>query len=251
MTNLLTIGNDPKTIKGEKRGVKTAILYLAPVRLAGGQNVCPFATAGCAAACLNTAGRGAFTATQEARIRRTRLYLNNRGAFMAQLVNEIRKFVVSCERKGFQPAVRLNGTSDIVWERVKIPGLDVDVIRHFPEVQFYDYTKWSPGQRLAKGPLPRNYTLTYSLNEDPNALGRAADALRLGWNVAAVYDRLPARVRRLDFRPITAEGDDHPTIEVVDGDADDLRFLDQGQLIGLKAKGKAKKDTTGFVIRHA
>lgn len=245
MTNLLTIGNDPKTIKGEKRGVKTAILYLAPVRLAGGVNVCPFATPGCAEACLNTAGRGAFTATQEARIRRTRFYLKDRDGFMHQLMTEIRKFVDHCERKGWQPAVRLNGTSDIAWERIPAHPF-ANIMLAFPEVSFYDYTKWSPGKRLAKGPLPRNYTLTYSFNEDPNALGRAADALRLGWNVAVVYDRLPGRVSQIDFRPITGD----PTIEVVDGDADDLRFLDQGQLIGLKAKGKAKKDTTGFVVRH-
>lgn len=240
MPKLLTIGNDPKTIKGEKRGVKTAIMYLAPVRLAGGPNVCPWATSGCAAACLNTAGRGGFDSVQEARIARTKWFHANRDDFMYHLIEEIRRFVKHCERKGWQPAVRLNGTSDIAWER--IPAHPFRNIFHaFPEVDFYDYTKFPVEKRK---PEP-NYQLTYSFNEGDAALARAKAALKAGWNVAVVYDRIPIKVRSLDFRPI-----DHPNVDVIDGDADDLRFLDSGKVIGLKAKGKAKKDASGFVIRH-
>ena len=38
-------------------------------------------------------------------------------------------------------------------------------------------------------------------------------------------------------------------LPVIDGDKDDLRFLDpQGVIVGLIAKGKAKQDKSGFVI---
>jgi hypothetical protein len=223
---LLNIDKNAKTVKGQSKGYMTAILYLAPANLSG-YEVCPMATAGCRAACLNTAGRGAFSTTQKSRIAKTKRFFQDRQAFMAQLVDEITKFVTFAEKHGFIPTVRLNGTSDIVWERVAV-GDHANVMAMFPTIQFYDYTK-----RSNRKDLPANYHLTFSLAEDNTV--QAEKALDNGINVAAVF--------RVPQFPVS-----YFNRQVIDGDETDLRFLDpKGSVIGLKAKGKARKDTTGFV----
>jgi hypothetical protein len=230
-SRLLNLDANAKTVKGQKKGFKTAILYLAPVKLSGFQ-VCPMASKGCAAACLNTAGRaGVFKAIEKARIAKTQFYFRNREAFMAQLVGEISRFVAKTRREGFEPVVRLNGTSDILWERVTVNGAP-NIMALFPDVTFYDYTKHIPSKRAN---LPVNYSLTYSYSDDPAALDRSLEALAMGWNVAAVFrNALPA---------------DFMGYPVVNGDESDLRFADdRGVVVGLKAKGRAKTDTSGFVV---
>ena len=222
---LLTIGNT-KTIKGEAMGYLTFIMHLAPSTLSG-YNTCPMASEGCAAACLNTAGRGRFTAIQEARIRKTRWFFENRDSFMAQLVKDIRAAIRKAEREGFVPVFRLNGTSDIRWETVAVEG-HRNIMAMFPQVQFYDYTKL-PNRR----DIPSNYHLTFSRSES-NEL----DALRIlangEMNVAVVFDELPTK---------------WAGVKVIDGTETDLRFLDeQSVVVGLVAKGKAKKDNSGFTI---
>jgi hypothetical protein len=170
---------------------------------------------------------GAFSNVQAARIAKTRLYFEDREAFMAQLMAEVRAFIRKAFKAGLIPVVRLNGTSDIPWERVPVEGKP-NIMAHFPTVQFYDYTK-----RHNRRDLPDNYHLTFSLAEDNDS--RASAAARNGANVAVVF--------RTDKFPDTFMG-----MPVVDGDADDLRFLDgRGIVVGLKAKGPAKKDTSGFV----
>src|SRR5262249_37055240 len=157
---------NPKLAKGEKRGYRTAVLHLAPHTLSG-FNVCPAATAGCAAACLNTAGRGGLgldvrdpsktNTIQQARIRRTRFYFEDRPSFVSRLELELERFIRQCKRDGFKPAVRLNGTSDLRWENV--PTSDApNLMSAFPRVPFYDYTKLANRRNL-----PPNYHLTYSL----------------------------------------------------------------------------------------
>lgn len=234
MRKLLNIDANAKTVKGQKQGYMTAVLYLAPVDLSGWQ-VCPMASAGCAAACLNTAGRGAFSATQRARIEKTQFYFRDRVAFMAQLVKEIAAFQRKAARKGLIPCVRLNGTSDIPWERVPCERDGVwheNIMCAFPNLQFYDYTK-----RDNRRNLPVNYHLTFSLADGNEH--NAAKAARNGLNVAAVYRTAVYPVR------------DHiggVAMPTVDGTETDLRFLDpQGVIVALCAKGKAKYDTTGFV----
>lgn len=223
---LLGIDTNVKTVKGQSKGYMTAILYLAPANISG-YEVCPMATAGCRAACLYSAGRGAFSTVQKSRIAKTKWFFEDRAAFMAQLVKEIAAFIKYATKRGFIPTVRLNGTSDIVWERVAVPGF-ANVMDMFPAVQFYDYTK-----RHNRKDLPANYHLTYSLAEDNDS--NARKALDNGINVAAVF-RVPAFPATYMDRP------------VVNGDETDLRFLDErGVVVGLKAKGKARKDTTGFV----
>ena len=223
---LLNIDANAKTVKGQGRGYMTAILYLAPADESG-YEVCPMASQGCRKACLNKAGMGAFSNVQAARVAKTRLYFEDREVFMAQLMGEVRAFIRKAFKAGLIPVVRLNGTSDIPWERVPVEGKP-NIMAHFPTVQFYDYTK-----RHNRRDLPDNYHLTFSLAEDNDT--RASAAASNGANVAVVF--------RTDKFPTTFMG-----MPVVDGDADDLRFLDgKGVVVGLKAKGPAKKDTSGFV----
>jgi hypothetical protein len=249
--DLLTLGN-PKTAKGTKHGVHTAIMHLAPAFVSG-RNTCPHATDGCRAACLNTAGRGGIgldsqglNTIQAARIRRTRYFHADRTGFLELLVAEIEKHVKACERHGVIPAVRLNGTSDLPWERfsvVRNGRTFPHVFAAFPRVTFYDYTKWPI--RLRKVAGIRNYSLTYSLAESNDST--AADALRSGVNVAAVFDTRKSGDLPAAF---TIDGE---TRVVIDGDATDLRFRDPkgGVIVGLRAKGRAKSDRTGFVRREA
>lgn len=243
---LLTVGN-PKTAKGEGHGYLTAILHLAPHKLAG-FNVCGYASKGCAAACLNTAGRGGIgldadglNAIQVARIRRTRYFRADKTAFLAALVAEVERHVKSAAKHGLKSAVRLNGTSDLPWERFPVfrNGREYpNIMLAFPEAQWYDYTKWPLAKR--KPELAPGYSLTFSLSEDNDE--RAEAALLAGFNVAAVLD-----VRKSGDLPASFKIGD-TVAPVIDGDSHDLRFLDPpgGVIVGLRAKGRAKSDDSGF-----
>lgn len=210
-----------KTIKGEKLGYLTGVLYLAPAKISG-YEVCPRRSKGCTAACLYTAGMGAFSTVQQARINKTKLFFEDRENFLTQLKKDIKALVKKANKLNFKPAVRLNGTSDIEWIRFGI-------MEEFPEVQFYDYTKVL--SRL-KDKIPANYNITFSKSETNEMDCRWA--LNLGFNVAVVFKQLP---KTYLARP------------VVNGDETDVRFEDaRGVIVGLTAKGKAKKDNSGFVV---
>ena len=232
MTFKLLSASNTKIIKGEGKGYKTYILHLAPYTVAGRGNVCPKATPGCIAGCLNLSGHGGMipkgkttNKVQEARIRRTQLFFDDRDTFMEYLEQDINKAIRQAARLGLTPVFRLNGTSDISWEKYKLKGSDKNVFEMFDNVQFYDYTAVL-GRKIAQYP---NYHLTFSRKENNDKDVRKA--LKLGMNVAAVYDQIP-------------EG-------MYSADHDDLRFLDGAQgMMGLKVKGwRAKKDYSGFVIR--
>jgi len=172
MFKLLSTAN-PKIQKGTKYGYLSFILHLAPADLSG-REVCPKRTAGCTQACLNTAGRGGMfrkgentNVIQQARIRKTKMYFEQREEFLDALRKDIKLGIKQAARLGLTPVFRLNGTSDLAWEKTGI-------FDEFPSVQFYDYTK---------------------------VLGRKVAGIKNPKNVIA----------------------------------------------GLKAKGRAKKDTTGFV----
>lgn len=221
---LLSLSN-PKTAKGAAAGWLTAILHLAPFNLSG-RNVCPFASEGCAMACLNTAGRGRFQNIQDARIRKTRWFFEDRAGFIEQLHKDIGALVRKCAREDKKPAVRLNGTSDIVWERTA-----PEIFERWPDVQFYDYTK-----HPERYTLPGNYHLTYSRSEGTGP-EMIPSQLAHGRNVAVVFDA-----------PVQP-GTYYMGAPVINGDETDLRFLDApGSIVGLYAKGDAKKDTSGFVV---
>jgi len=225
--NVLGIQADAKTSKGIGKGYLTGILYLAPASLSG-LNVCPKSSAGCRAACLFSAGRGRFYSINRARVVKTLAYHFDTPRFILTVKKSIKSLLVKAKNKGLTPVVRLNGTSDILWER------NSDIIQSYPHVIFYDYTKIV--KRL-NFPIPANYHLTVSLSESNESDAR--DALAKGYSVAAVF--------RTAELPETFLG--YP---VVNGDSTDLRFLDpRGVIVGLKAKGKAKKDTSGFVRDYA
>jgi len=231
MTNMKLLSeSNPKTLKGESKGYMTFIMHLAPGSISG-FNVCPGASKGCLFSCLNTAGRGHMKGIQDARIRRTRLFFEDRTTFMAMLVDEVSKGIRKAERKGLIPVFRLNGTSDIRWETVPV-GQYKNIFEMFPNVQFYDYSKLSNRRNI-----PANYHLTFSRSESNE--DKLDDTVSNGMNLAVVFstkknDGLPAKYRSLP---------------VVDADETDLRFLDpKGSVCGLRAKGKATKDTSGFVV---
>lgn len=225
---LLSIGNNAKTIKSDKGGeYLTAILYLAPADIVNGINVCPMAEkAGCKQACLYSAGRGAFSNVQNARIKKTEWFRDDPVGFVDQLADDILKAIKKANKLGVKLAVRLNGTSDIPWEHQKGSN-GLSLMDTFPDTQFYDYTK------LPRRKVPSNYHLTVSYSEA--SIDYAKKAIQTMHNVAVVFrDRLPESFQ--DRR-------------VINGDRDDLRFLDPSRVIvGLIAKGKAKQDHTGFVI---
>lgn len=220
---LLTVENH-KTVKGEKLGILTGILYLAPANLSGWE-VCPSRSPGCTSSCLFTAGRGAFSSVQKARLRKTTEFFQNREEFLKQLVKDITSIRKKALKNNMKPAIRLNGTSDIEWTRFGI-------MEQFPDVQFYDYTKVFIRLLREK---PDNYHLTFSMNE--NNKPECMSALSLGYNVAIVFNRK---------NPLPEQWEGY---KVVDGDQSDARFIDpQGVVVGLKAKGKAKQDGSGFVL---
>jgi len=226
---LLSTAN-PKIQKGTAKGYLSFILHLAPSDLSG-RNTCPKATPGCTAACLNTAGRGGMfkrgettNVIQRARIRKTEYFFNDRAAFMDDLVTDIMKAVNYARRKGLKPVFRLNGTSDLSWEKYPTRYGAKNIFDQFPTLQFYDYTKVL-GRKVKDIP---NYHLTFSAADGNDS--DVAEALLQGMSVATVFDKIPAGV--------------------YSADEDDLRFLDpRGIVLGLKAKGRAKKDTSGFVRR--
>jgi len=228
MFKLLSTAN-PKIQKGTKMGYLSFILHLAPSDLSG-KNTCPKATKGCIAACLNTAGRGGMfkkgentNMIQKARIRKTQYFFNNRDAFMLDLMQDIKKGIRLANKLGLEPVFRLNGTSDLSWEKYEMTE-GKNVFDVFAGIQFYDYTKVL-GRKVKH---IENYHLTFSKADGNDS--DVAEALMQGMSVVAVYDKIP-------------EG-------VPSADETDLRFLDpKGIMLGLKAKGRAKKDYSGFVIR--
>jgi len=238
--HLLSVGN-PKTLKGMAQGYNTYILHLAPATLSG-HNTCPKATHGCAAACLNTAGRGGMfkkgentNTIQQARIRKTQLFYNDREQFMALLVKDILLAIKQSAKAGLVPVFRLNGTSDISWEKYSVKMGNVyytNIFEAFGYVQFYDYTKIL-GRKVSN---ISNYSLTFSAAD-----GNDLDVLlarKAGYNIAVVFG----------IKKGTPMPADYMGLPVFNGDESDLRFLDPKQVVvGLYAKGKAKKDTSGFV----
>ena len=226
---LLSVNVDSKTIKSNKAGFLTGILYLAPYDISG-VNLCPFAkVAQCHVACLNTAGRGGFDErVKSARLRKAKLFNENRGEFFAQLIDDINKLKREAKKKNLQAVIRLNGTSDIEFENIIVAG-EYNIFNLFPDLQFYDYTK-NPNRKN----LPSNYDLTFSYSGVDSFIKFNRQALKNNMRIATVFKIMPAQFMGR---------------EVINGDAHDARFIeDKNLVIGLKAKGKAKKDVTGFVV---
>jgi hypothetical protein len=219
------LSTNTKLEKGNKLAWQTRGLSLAPANLSGKQ-LCPHRSAGCELACLNTAGMGVFSNVQEARIKKSRLLIEERAHFLSMLEKEL-NLLNKKAAKGAQVAVRLNVLSDLPWHNL------IDMSK-FQNIKFYDYTP-NPKRMIEflRGELPANYHLTFSRKENNQA--QVELIASMGGNIAVVFDELP---------------ETYLGKPVVDGDATDLRFLDaQGVVVGLKAKGKGKKDESGFVIK--
>ena len=239
---LIGVGSNAKTIKGDGSEYETAILYMTPYKVAvDGKtfNSCAMAEqASCIDGCLNTAGRAGIIKTGEttntiqlARLRKAQWFYRDRVGFMSQLVQDIAKHEKSCKKRGITPCVRLNGTTDIRWELIKCDN-GQSIFEVFPDVQFYDYTKIANRKVKAK-----NYHLTWSYSGASSDYAKLMDkALSNGQNVAVVF--------RNKSLPKHFNG-----VSVINGDKDDMRFLDPtGVVVGLYAKGAARKDTSGFVV---
>ena len=226
LRNILTTEN-AKTSKGEKLGILTAILYLAPSNESSVLNVCTSASPGCIKVCLFSAGRGGFVPVRNARIAKTLMLVNDREYFLACLEYSIKLAIRKAKRMGLKLAVRVNGTSDLAWMALQMASI-------FPDVQFYDYTKHAHAWTRTRS----NYHLTFSASEI-NA-SEQHEALAHGLNVAMVFS-----TKKKQPLPETHNG-----VPVIDGDLHDIRFLDgySGSIIGLRAKGKARKDCSGFVV---
>lgn len=243
--NLIRVGGDAKTVKGNKGGkYVTGIMYLLPWKhVVDGKpaNLCPMAeTAGCVKGCLVTAGRGRMSNVHAGRLRKTEWFIRDRAGFMAQLVKDCEGLVRYCGRRDVKPALRLNGTSDIRFETIPCERGGVSyphIFAAFPEIQFYDYTKIA--NRKVDG-IP-NYGLTFSYSEANPAYAKQVQiALDKGMNIAAVW-------RKKENIPNQFLGRD-----VIDGDETDMRFLDPaGVIVALYAKGAAKQDKSGFVLDAA
>lgn len=242
--------SNPKVAKNGKLDVLAAPLHLAPFDLSGFQ-VCPQASAGCAAACLHTAGNPAYMAGKDkSRKTKTRAYFKEREAFMAVLYFEIAALQRKAMGQGMQAAIRLNATSDLPWEsrKVNIDGAAIGIMQAFPDVQFYDYTKITKrALAWARGDMPSNYHLTFSKTENNDH--DVVKVLAAGGNVAIVMARKvykAAMSAGLNARQWAAIG--HNVI--IDGDAHDYRPADpKNVIVALKAKGDARHDTSGFVLQ--
>lgn len=220
--NLLAVGTNAKTIKSDTELALTAIMYLAPNTISG-YDTCPAATPGCIASCLFTAGRGAMNTVAQARIRKTKLFFENQSHFLKLLRMDLDLFKNYCIEQNLQGFVRLNGTSDILWE-------NFNIINNYEDLNFYDYTKIK-NRDISK---LTNYKLTFSRDENMTnqEIYELTDS---GFNVAIVFEKVPTVWNK---------------IPVIEGDLSDMRWDDpSGVIVGLKEKGKAKKDLSDFVIR--
>ena len=248
--------DNAKAAKASGYGYLNAVHYMAPATLGGVGNLCSHASAACIALCLGQySGQAAMVSdlesgtnpVRESRKLKAQLFMIDRANYMNRLARDIVKLDAQATREGLKLCVRLNGSTDIVWERISF-ALDVKTAKAirlphyagrvmtlpqlFPAIQFVEYTK-NPG-RLGKAPANLDLTLSYSAENSVDCV----NALLAGHNVAMVF---------AGGLPESFAG-----FPVIDGDKHDLRHLDAkgGYIVGLSPKGlKAKRDDSGFVVR--
>ena len=240
-------GTSVKTEKGEKRGVATIVLYMA-ASLMSGINLCAWASEGCAKACLgHTTGRLKMSTAQRAQLLKALAWHVSKRCFLRQMDREIRAHVAKCEKEGYVPAVRGNGSTDILWERYGVPQ------RH-PKAEFYDYTKAPYRARRAVDSIP-NYHLTFSVSERQKSVEEALKYLQAGGNAALVVasERSDGKHLLRDAKAVAVEivRSGFRGFPAIDGDETDIRFDDPpGHWVVLYAKGaQALRDESGFVQR--
>ena len=240
--NRLLSVDSAKAAKATGYGYLNGIHYMAPHSTAGVGNLCQGASIGCMAICLGKySGQASMVkdlengtnSVRDSRIAKAQMFMRERETYLGHLGRQIGRLVAKADSESLRPCIRLNGSTDIPFERMRFGADRLTLLERFPDVQFVDYTKIF--SRLAKAPA--NLSLTFSRSETNEA--ECLQALASGHNVAVVFGAgLPA----------TWHG-----YEVISGDLHDLRHLDpraaRGYVIGLTPKGaKAKKDTSGFVL---
>lgn len=231
--------SNPKLAKGEKLGVLSKPHNLSPASESG-WNMCAQASLGCIAACLHTAGNPVYLPAKiQARLQRTRAFMTMRKVYVALMAFELQALETKAKRLNMAAAWRPNTTSDYPFHSValEVDGVKVKSLIHaFPNIEAYDYTKITKkALQWAAGLLPSNYHITFSKSESNDS--DVAKVLKTGGNVAVVFSS-----KQL---PQTWGG-----YRVIDGDVSDVRFMDSPNVIvGLKAKGKARTDESGFVVQ--
>jgi len=235
MQSLLSVSSDAKTVKGLKLGFLTGILYLSPADLSGHQ-VCAMAKlAECEESCLNSAGRGAFSSVQLARLAMTEWLFNDRESFMAELIDSVFALIRQAMRQDLTPLVRLNVTSDIIWESIPVTYQGVtypNIMALFPNVQFYDYTKLANRKNV-----PSNYDLTFSYSGALAYQKYVNQAVSAGMRIAVV------------FRTVADIPKSFLGLKVIPGDNSDIRHVEpKNKIVALYAKGPARYDTGPFVV---
>jgi hypothetical protein len=240
-TKLSYLGSVNKSAKLAKNGKinhqYTYGMYLAPSNESG-YNVCSHSTPECRLGCLATSGRAGMeliagkTKTSSCRIRKTRLFYEQSEFFMDWLISEIKSYHDKAIKDGYYYSVRLNCTSDIDWQNVKVNGQNIFEI--FPDVQFYDYTK-NPAKFNS---IPNNYHLTFSYTGRNWQLCKAL--LKQGFNVAMVFN-----VKNEKELPHAYKG-----YQVINGDLTDYRVIDgKGIIVGLKWKRIAYKEIEKRILQ--
>lgn len=232
---MTALDSSTKVLKSTSLGYRTLILYMTPSN-GSGKQLCPMAAlAKCEAGCLYTAGKGALSATHYARLRKTLFYNQYPAEALAMIKREIADAYAQSLAEGWTLLVRLNGTSDERWE-------NTGIIEAFPMVQFYDYTKLHNRKNV-----PANYDLTYSYSGASNRyMSFLSDALANPAlkRIAVVFDK------RSTVEALIAQGHKFLGLPLVDGDETDVRHIEpSGVAVALYAKGKARKDLSGFVVR--
>ena len=215
-------------------------LYLSPAD-SSGYEVCPGRTAECTRLCLNESGLNTMAqkvkgnVINNARIKKTRLFVEEREFFVRWLIEEIKSAKAKATRMGYGFSVRINNTSDIDPTRLFIVENDVriNILEIFSDVQFYDYTKVKGRVVLTK--KYSNYNLTFSYTG--YNWNYCEEMLKNNINVAVVFKKIPQKFLGWS---------------VIDGDLFDGRFNDEKNVIvGLKFKRVRNKleSTDKFVIQ--
>jgi hypothetical protein len=231
---MLSVSSDAKTVKGLKLGFLTGILYLSPSDKSG-RDVCPFAKkAKCKEPCLDEAGRGAMDFVQLARLAKTDWFFYSRETFMLELIDSVFALVRKAIREDLTPLVRLNGTSDILWEKIPVTYKGItypNIMALFPQVQFYDYSK------VVNRNVPANYDLTFSYSGASEFKKYVDLAIAAKMRIAVV------------FRTVADIPKSFLGLKVIPGDNSDIRHVEpKNKIVALYAKGPARYDTGPFVV---
>lgn len=242
--HLLTL-NQAKMNKSQGTGYCSAILHLQPAWSYKGVKTCRNLHGTCAGCCVAMTGHGRFNTAMDARERRTKMFVDEHDTFMSLLDADALSLTAKAQKQSETGTCRPNGTSDLLWESYRVPRTRKNIFDSHPTIRWYDYTK--DAKRAATLAIA-NYDLTFSYSERSNA-DEVREVLKANRNVAIVFG-----VRRSEELPTRYKVNGR-WFDVIDGDVNDLRFLDRkGCIVGLRYKlafsrkdGKAVAPPDGFV----